>query len=178
MLNLRQSYSSVNCVRLLKESHNLQIESLVSLFSFLAKYVERWGIGARSLCFSDKQCFCCLNIQYCISYANDNKNNMFSIFLHCLTCMGRELKPWSTASTAAFGTRSPTIRWLSAVVSMRTTRSRLWLCRACGKCHLTLYLLIFRLIIGSESKVIEISTSFSSSILKVQSNHSDAKCTK
>lgn len=42
-----------------------------------------------------------------------------------------EREPWSTVSTAALGTRSPTIRLLSTVVSMRTTRSLLWLRRAC-----------------------------------------------
>lgn len=58
-----------------------------------------------------------------------------NIVLVCV-CQRRERvrerdKPCSTVSTAAFGTKSPTIRLLSAVVSSRTTRSRLWLWRAC-----------------------------------------------
>ena len=46
-------------------------------------------------------------------------------------CVWEKERPWRTGPTTAFGTRSPTIRRLSVVVSMRTTRSRLWLWRAC-----------------------------------------------
>lgn len=65
---------------------------------------------------------------------NVNSTSYSNIVLVCVCQRDRERardKPCSTVSTAAFGTKSPTIRLLSAVVSSRTTRSRLWLWRAC-----------------------------------------------
>lgn len=51
---------------------------------------------------------------------------------------GERKKPWSTVSTAALGTRSPTICLLSDVVSTRTMRSLLCMYRACTYFYLQL----------------------------------------